>query len=83
MKNSNNKKLFCYFCGSNESDVRFLVEGEDAYICEECIDKASQIVNDTKKTPKIKFDFENQKPKNINKKLNEHIISQNEVKKCV
>ena len=49
MKNSDNKKLLCSFCGANESDVRFLVEGESAYICEECIDKANQIVRDTKK----------------------------------
>ena len=57
MKNSDNKKLLCSFCGANESDVRFLVEGESAYICEECIDKASQIVNDTKKPSTFKFEF--------------------------
>ena len=68
MKNLDNKKLICSFCGANESDVRFLVEGESAYICEECIDKANQIVSDTKKTSSFKFDFDNHKPKNINKK---------------
>ena len=49
MKNVDDKKLICSFCSASESDVRFLVEGESAYICEECIDKANQIVNDTKK----------------------------------
>ncbi len=83
MKNSDNKKLLCSFCGANESDVRFLVEGEGAYICEECIDKANQIVNDTKKTSRFKFDFENQKPKDINKKLDDYVIDQLEAKKCV
>ena len=83
MKNSDNKKLLCSFCGANESDVRFLVEGESAYICEECIDKASQIVNDTKKPSTFKFDFENQKPKDISQKLDSHVIDQVDAKKCV
>ncbi len=83
MKNSDNKKLLCSFCGANESDVRFLVEGESAYICEECIDKANQIVRDSKKPSTFKFDFENQKPKDISQKLDNHVIDQQEAKKCV
>ena len=83
MKNSDDKKLLCSFCGANESDVRFLVEGESAYICEECIDKANQIVRDTKKPSTFKFDFENQKPKDISQKLDNHVIDQQEAKKCV
>ena len=83
MKNSDNEQLICSFCGANESDVRFLVEGETAYICEECIDKANQIVNDTKKPTTFKFDFENQKPKNISHKLDDYVIDQIEAKKCV
>ena len=83
MKNSDNKKLLCSFCGANESDVRFLVEGESAYICEECIDKANQIVRDTKKPSTFKFDFEKQKPKDISQKLDNHVIDQQEAKKCV
>tara|TARA_Y100000996_G_scaffold413391_1_gene401547 strand:+ start:2662 stop:3891 length:1230 start_codon:yes stop_codon:yes gene_type:complete len=83
MKNSDNKKLLCSFCGANESDVRFLVEGESAYICEDCIDKANQIVRDTKKPSTFKFDFENQKPKDISQKLDNHVIDQQEAKKCV
>ena len=83
MKTSDNKKLICSFCGANESDVRFLVEGESAYICEECIDKANQIVNDTKKPSTFNFDFEDQKPKNISKKLDEYVIDQLQAKKCV
>ena len=83
MKNLDDKNLICSFCGANESDVRFLVEGESAYICEECIDKANQIVSDTKKPSSFKFDFENHKPKNINKKLDDYVIDQLEAKKCV
>ena len=82
MKNSDNKKLLCSFCGANESDVRFLVRGESAYICEECIDKASQIVDDTNHQY-LNLIFENQKPKDISQKLDSHVIDQVDAKKCV
>ena len=65
MKNTNDNKLVCSFCNANESDVRFLIEGENAYICESCIEKANQIVNDTQKTSSLKIDFNNQKPKDL------------------
>ena len=40
----NSIKLDCSFCGTAESDVDFLVEGENAYICDSCVAKASDIV---------------------------------------
>ena len=36
--------LLCSFCGSTEKDVNFLIEGDSAYICDICIDKANEIV---------------------------------------
>ena len=47
IKDKNDKSLLsCSFCSSKESDVHFLVEGDDAYICDICVDKASEIVKD-------------------------------------
>ena len=45
-KNVNQMKnnLLCSFCGSSEKDVNFLIEGDEAYICDICIDKANEIV---------------------------------------
>ena len=37
-------KLICSFCGTDEKDVGFLVEGEEAYICDNCVARASDIV---------------------------------------
>jgi len=83
MKESKNKKLVCSFCGSNECDVRFLVEGEKAYICESCINKASQIVSESTREDQKKIDLKNQKPRDIKKKLDEFIVEQDHVKKSV
>ena len=83
MKETKNKKLICSFCSSNECDVRFLVEGENAYICEVCIDKASQIVSDSLSIKDKGVELTNQKPKDIKKQLDNYIIDQDHVKKSV
>ena len=57
-------ELHCYFCGSKEAEVNYLIEGDDAYICDLCVDKASIVItkSKTKKSPP-KFEFK--KPKDI------------------
>ena len=47
-------KLRCSFCGKDESQVKKLVAGAKAYICDECVAKADRIVKnspDDTKTP--------------------------------
>ena len=83
MKETKNKELLCSFCGSNECDVRFLVEGENAYICELCIDKASQIVSESSLSKQKNIDLKDQKPQNIKNRLDDFIIDQDHVKKSV
>ena len=44
----------CSFCGKDESQVKKLVAGAKAYICDECVAKADRIVKnspDDTKTP--------------------------------
>jgi len=42
---------YCSFCGKGESEVAVLVEGPAVFICDECVDKAQEIVRDSKKSP--------------------------------
>ena len=35
------KILYCYFCGAQEKEVTYLIEGDDAYICDYCVEKAN------------------------------------------
>ncbi|MGD0022686.1 MAG: ClpX C4-type zinc finger protein, partial [Smithellaceae bacterium] len=36
--------LFCSFCGKMQSEVRKLVAGPTAYICDECIELCRYII---------------------------------------
>jgi ATP-dependent Clp protease ATP-binding subunit ClpX len=37
-------KLRCSFCGKTEDQVKKLVAGAKAYICDECVEKADRIM---------------------------------------
>ena len=76
-------KLFCSFCASSESEVEFLVEGENVYICDGCVNKASDIVNENMKKSYMGLSMNKQKPVDINRRLNEHIIGQEQAKRIV
>jgi ATP-dependent Clp protease ATP-binding subunit ClpX len=40
-------KLRCSFCGKTEDQVKKLVAGAKAYICDECVVKADRIMKTT------------------------------------
>ena len=40
------KTLYCSFCGKSQHDVRKLIAGPLVYICDECVDLCTDIVDD-------------------------------------
>ena len=44
--NSEDKLLFCSFCGKNQNDVRKLIAGPSVYICNECVDLCNDIIQE-------------------------------------
>ena len=78
----NEKKLFCYFCGSKEKEVTYLIEGDDAYICDYCVEKANLVISENN-SKKNNSSFELKNPQQIKKYLDQHIIGQDESKKIV
>ncbi len=79
----NDHKLFCSFCASSESEVEFLVEGENVYICDRCVTKASDIVNENMKKSYMGLSLNMQKPMEIKRRLDEYIIGQDQAKRIV
>jgi len=76
------KKLYCYFCGAKEQEVNYLIEGDDAYICDYCVEKANLVINENNsKESNTTFKLKN--PKKIKSHLDAHIIGQEEAKKIV
>ena len=77
------KMLDCSFCGSAESEVDFLVEGDEAYICDVCVARASEIVKENFHKNIYGLTFNLQKPMDIKKMLDEYIIGQDVAKQTV
>ena len=44
--NSEDKLLFCSFCGKNQNEVRKLIAGPSVYICNECVDLCNDIIQE-------------------------------------
>jgi ATP-dependent Clp protease ATP-binding subunit ClpX len=75
--------LDCSFCGTVEGEVDFLVEGDEAYICDICVAKAGEIVKENLHKSIYGFTFNLQKPMDIKKMLDEYIIGQDLAKQTV
>ncbi|MFW5805938.1 MAG: ATP-dependent Clp protease ATP-binding subunit ClpX [Bacteroidales bacterium] len=75
----------CSFCGSDRSEVNMLISGEDGYICDECAERAVDIVKEELRES-IDFDPEilkHNKPKDIKRFIDQYVIDQDEAKKTV
>ena len=43
-------RLSCSFCGLNKLQTKILVAGQDAHICDQCIEQAFSILNHQNKS---------------------------------
>ncbi len=83
-RNSGEKTLRCSFCGRTQDQVRRLIAGPDAYICNECVELCVDIIDD-----EIAGDeYEEQeinliKPKEMKAFLDEYVVGQEEAKKVL
>jgi ATP-dependent Clp protease ATP-binding subunit ClpX len=75
--------LYCYFCGSKEEEVNYLIEGDEAYICDYCVDKANLVINENKSSDKVQEKLNLKSPKEIKEHLDCHIIGQENAKRII
>jgi len=79
--NEEKGQLKCSFCGKSQDQVRKLVAGPGVYICDECIELCTEIVEEELGTEEeIEFS-EIPKPKEINETLDDYVIGQERAKK--
>ena len=77
----------CSFCGRPKSETMMLIAGLDAHICDECAERAYEIVKEEFHRPnsgKKRSNFKIPKgltPKKLKKHLDEYVIDQDEAKK--
>jgi ATP-dependent Clp protease ATP-binding subunit ClpX len=81
-KDNENDNLFCSFCGKNQKEVTKLIAGPAVYICDECIQLCSEIIEE--ETEKEAGELDNLMfPKEIKVKLDEYVIEQELAKKIL
>jgi ATP-dependent Clp protease ATP-binding subunit ClpX len=81
-KDDGNDNLFCSFCGKNQKEVKKLIAGPAVYICDECIQLCSEIIEE--ENEKDSGGFENLVvPKEIKVMLDDYVIEQEAAKKVL
>lgn len=84
VKNDDKRPLRCSFCGKTQEQVRRLVAGPNVYICDECIDLCSEIIEEEAYEDSEDIDLNNMpKPKEIKSKLDEYVVGQDDAKKAL
>lgn len=79
--NEEKGQLKCSFCGKSQEQVRKLVAGPGVYICDECIELCTEIVEEELGTEEETELTELPKPKEIMETLDDYVIGQDKAKK--
>ncbi|MCQ2057067.1 MAG: ATP-dependent Clp protease ATP-binding subunit ClpX [Bacteroidaceae bacterium] len=77
------KDRTCSFCGRTDKEVGFLITGISGCICDECAERAAEIVRESRQTATPR-DFsltDLPKPKDIKKYLDDYVIGQDSAKR--
>ena len=80
------KNLICSFCGLSKTQTNLLVAGQEAHICDSCIEQAYGIIIEESKRGEDTLkneEFKISKPKEIKGFLDEYVIGQDQTKKVL
>ncbi|KGX88068.1 ATP-dependent protease ATP-binding subunit ClpX [Pontibacillus marinus] len=81
--NEEKGQLKCSFCGKTQDQVRKLVAGPGVYICDECIELCTEIVEEELGSEEEVEFKEVPKPQEINEILDDYVIGQDMAKKSL
>jgi ATP-dependent Clp protease ATP-binding subunit ClpX len=78
----------CSFCGNARNQVMMLIQGVDSFICDNCAERCSELVDEERKLNKANLAQQNKitkkfKPVDIKKYLDQYVIGQLEAKKTL
>jgi ATP-dependent Clp protease ATP-binding subunit ClpX len=83
--NTDEKLLYCSFCGKSQHEVRKLIAGPSVYVCDECVELCNEIIREeidvelNEETEGNSFP----KPHEIKERLDQYVIGQKNAKKIL
>ncbi len=81
-KDNDTDNLFCSFCGKNQKEVKKLIAGPAVYICDECIQLCSEIIEE-EKDQEAEILEQSYLPREIKEMLDDYVIEQDDAKKVL
>jgi ATP-dependent Clp protease ATP-binding subunit ClpX len=82
-KDGGDSTLYCSFCGKSQHEVRKLIAGPNVFICNECVELCTDIIEEEESTHLIGHDGEIPSPQKINDVLNDYVIGQDRAKRVL
>ena len=84
MAQDKGRSLNCNFCGKSQKEVKKLIAGPGVYICDECIDLCTDIIQEDVAQSQSKATMESvPKPHEIKNHLDSYVIGQDRAKKII
>ena len=74
--------LYCSFCGKSQHEVRKLIAGPTVFICDECVDLCTDIIQEESSAPRLLTEGV-PAPQEIRKVLDDYVIGQDHAKKVL
>jgi ATP-dependent Clp protease ATP-binding subunit ClpX len=84
-KSSNDKLLYCSFCGKSQHEVKKLIAGPSVFICDECVDLCNDIIKEEAQASRSAKpgDRSLPTPHEIRANLDQYVIGQDIAKKTL
>src|SRR5690242_18124011 len=84
-KGSDEKVLYCSFCGKSQHEVHKLIAGPAVYVCDECISLCNDIIREDLQEKNIQQGTKKQLPvpHEIKQVLDQYVIGQSQAKKIL
>ncbi len=83
IRGDDRRPLRCSFCNKTQDQVRKLIAGQNVYICDECIEVCSEIIEDELEDYDDSTEINLLKPKEIKDFLDQYVIGQEDAKKVL